>query len=402
MKSIPKWIPGNIIFLIIFLELAGFTYFSITKTPVRDFEQYPTYIDFKWEDDSAYYDIVHHESTHFIDSGAYPWATWHTPNTTFKHASNCYNVTMIFNSLGARGSIPDSTNSNTALMLGDSFAEGFGIEEDSTIAERYGRSTGMQTLNLGTSGHIGSTQMQLIYDHFGSIFRHTKVYVLLYLANDFTENDIRNNDILAHGHRYRPYRDTQDISRIIYKGSPDSTIASRKNLRELEKENAYRMGLKTFLKKDMSLPEKIIRLTYTARLLKLLKLRFVNHRKTAALEGSSPAELEFDSTAFRILEYDMEQIMHIADRNNATVCFINLPSQQLLTKSASQINTLKKYKSLELTLEKIAARGNHRYISFFDHLIRSKTDVNSIFFACDHHFNDLGYALLNDLLRKHG
>lgn len=66
------------------------------------------------------------------------------------------------------------------------------------------------------------------------------------------------------------------------------------------------------------------------------------------------------------------------------------------------INTWKKYRSLESTLQKIAARGNHRYVSFFDHHIRSRTEINSIFFTCDHHFNDLGYALLNDLLRKHG
>ena len=403
MKRILTLATGNIVFLIIFLELAGFTYLSITKTSVRDFEQYPTYIDFKWEDDSAYHDIVHHTSTHFIDSGAYAWATWHTPNSTFTHASQCYNVTMIFNSLGARGRLPDSTNSHTALMLGDSFAEGFGVEEDSTIAERYGRSTGMQTLNLGTSGHIGTTQMGLIYDHFGRIFRHAKVFVLLYLANDFAENDIRNKDILAHGQRYRPYRDAQqDISKIIYKGSPDSSIASRKSMRELDKVNAYRMGLKTFWKKDMSLPVKIIRLSYTARLLKLFKLRLTYRRKIAVSASSYPAELKFDSTALRILEYDMEHIMRIADRNNATVCFVNLPSRQLLQKSASRINTWKKYKSLELTLEKIAARGNHRYISFFDHIIHEKTDLDSIFFTCDHHFNNLGYALLNDLLRKHG
>jgi hypothetical protein len=40
---------------------------------------------------------------------------------------------MILNSLGARGHLPDSTISHTALMLENSLVKGFGIEEDSPI-----------------------------------------------------------------------------------------------------------------------------------------------------------------------------------------------------------------------------------------------------------------------------
>lgn len=75
---------------------------------------------------------------------------------------------------------------------------------------------------------------------------------------------------------------------------------------------------------------------------------------------------------------------------------------QLLQKSASRINTWKKYKSRELIQEKIAAKEKHQYISFFDHIIHEGTDLDSIVFTCDHHFNNLGCALLNDLLRKRG
>jgi hypothetical protein len=39
---------------------------------------------------------------------------------------------------------------------------------------------------------------------------------------------------------------------------------------------------------------------------------------------------------------------------------------------------------------------------FFDQITHERTDLDSIVFTCDHHFTNLGYALLNDLLRKHG
>ena len=64
------------------------------------------------------------------------WGSWHKKNFITKHEKTCFNVTYKSNDVGARSdfSFNKIKNSNNAIVLGDSFAEGIGVENKDTFA----------------------------------------------------------------------------------------------------------------------------------------------------------------------------------------------------------------------------------------------------------------------------
>ena len=65
------------------------------------------------------------------------WGAWHKPNYTDRHKTSCFDVKYISNNVGARDDV-DYTISlpgNAIALIGDSFAEGWGVKSDDTFAK---------------------------------------------------------------------------------------------------------------------------------------------------------------------------------------------------------------------------------------------------------------------------
>jgi hypothetical protein len=366
-------------------------YIKIKRPDIGYLSSFPTYIEFTKED--QYIQIHDPLGPHFIDT-AYPWATWHPRNSRFRHQRACFDVIMKFNSLGTRGKLPNSKNTNNVLFIGDSFTEGFGLPEDSTLPEMVSKKMGKPVLNLGSTGHVGTTQFALIYEHFSKLFKHNEVYVLLFLRNDIVENRIpRNGD--SEPEKYRPYRaDTGNLSRIFYTGSLERNRYSWETYRTSIRngQQKVKIGMRNlFSSKEFNFFTKLTILTYSARMLYSLK-------KSARLESS--IDIAYTKSDLKILDYDLQFISDLASRSGAKVTFINLPDMSLLNRSLNDPGSDKPYLELERHISDLVDSGPHRFLSFYSYFIGTGIDPRSIFFECDPHYNAKGMEVLADFISK--
>ena len=88
--------------------------------------------------------IVNHEPNYFYNQGNNwrtennLWGSWHKKNFKDKHVTNCYQVEYYSNNLGARDEInyDHKLPSNSIILLGDSLAEGLGVNFVDTFSEQ--------------------------------------------------------------------------------------------------------------------------------------------------------------------------------------------------------------------------------------------------------------------------
>lgn len=134
------------------------------------------------------------------------WGAWHVSNATFRHSKKCFSVKMSFNEVGARDDTFIETPPSALVLLGDSFAEGFGVERNEMSEYLMERELNLSILNFGASGNFGPLQELMIYDEFNDL-PHQGLIIYVLPANDFTDNDAEywQENYKHHLDRYRPY-----------------------------------------------------------------------------------------------------------------------------------------------------------------------------------------------------
>tara|TARA_B100001057_G_scaffold170003_1_gene170784 strand:- start:975 stop:2060 length:1086 start_codon:yes stop_codon:yes gene_type:complete len=130
------------------------------------------------------------------------WGAWHAKNSKTKQKRSCYNATYISNEVGARDISFSQNSSNDIILIGDSFAEGYGVNLDNTTQKYIEDFTGLNVLNFGVSKNFGIVQYYEIYTNFAKNYKHNKLLIFFLPSNDFGENDYDN---WQGSKRYRPY-----------------------------------------------------------------------------------------------------------------------------------------------------------------------------------------------------
>ena len=136
-----------------------------------------------------------------------PWGPWHLANVTSSQRESCFSVTLQSNSAGARdrGRILNASPHRT-VVLGDSFAEGFGVEAAERVSDLLEQRLGREFLNFGIGYDFGPLQYQILYDKLASRYSHDQVLILFLPDNDFTDNDLAAwQDRPDFSGRHRPY-----------------------------------------------------------------------------------------------------------------------------------------------------------------------------------------------------
>lgn len=185
-----------------------------------------------------------------------PWGAWHKTNFTDLNKKRCFDVTYQSNNIGARDSIDYDQNLNpeSIVLIGDSFAEGYGVSLHETFAKKLGKSLDKTILNFGAAGSFGPVQQEILYRELASTFPHNELIQFFLPANDFTESDIKywQNDL----HRYRPY--FNKIGPENYSISyPEQAVKSQ----EFDTKN-----------RPKTLFEKASRMTFSSNIIRNLKL----------------------------------------------------------------------------------------------------------------------------------
>jgi hypothetical protein len=140
------------------------------------------------------------------------WGAWHKKVSTAQHTQSCFSAEYRSNSVGARDDeFVNFKKEKTYVLLGDSFAEGFGVNFDETAHRIIEESTTTKLLNFGTAGNFGPLQYWLIYDNLAKSYPHDGLIIFFLPSNDFTDNDYeywtntKSTYLTADKERYRPY-----------------------------------------------------------------------------------------------------------------------------------------------------------------------------------------------------
>lgn len=145
------------------------------------------------------------------------WGVWHNPNATVRHLTSCFDVTYRSNKYGMRDTERQKqSNVPRVVVLGDSFAEGWGVDDHQRLTNILQEKTGIPHLNFGTAGSFGTTQAFVLYRELASQFDHDAIVWLILPANDFAD-DTPTPSKLMKGARWRPYFAATDTGyEIIY------------------------------------------------------------------------------------------------------------------------------------------------------------------------------------------
>lgn len=136
------------------------------------------------------------------------WGAWHVGNGASRQDKSCFSVALQSNSYGARDRerVVDGDPHRT-VVLGDSFAEGWGVETEQRLSNLLEGRLHREFLNFGVANDFGPLQYQIIYEQLAARFSHDRVLILFLPDNDFTDNDAEywrrtRPDFYE---RYRPY-----------------------------------------------------------------------------------------------------------------------------------------------------------------------------------------------------
>lgn len=113
------------------------------------------------------------------------FGVWHLPHARYRHAKACFDVTYRANAFGMRdGEREERHPGHRVVVLGDSFAEGWGIADGRRLTDRLERDTGIEHLDFGTSGDFDPVQYWQLYRTLAKKFDHDAVLVVVLPDND--------------------------------------------------------------------------------------------------------------------------------------------------------------------------------------------------------------------------
>ncbi|TAN49618.1 MAG: hypothetical protein EPN21_11310 [Methylococcaceae bacterium] len=201
---------GYLVYLLLIIEVCSAIYSLSGLSPTRHM---PPYVFSKDEVSVPLGDW----RTEFED-----WGAWHQPNSKTRHIKACFDVTYRSNAAGAR----DKPRTLAAaehpryIVLGDSFIEGWGVDEGARVTERLEAMTGHEFLNFGGAINFGPLQYEILYRQLAGRFEHDAVIVFLLPDNDFIDNDPA---YWPSSTRYRPLFDAQ--GNAVYRvAKPDHAV----------------------------------------------------------------------------------------------------------------------------------------------------------------------------------
>lgn len=139
------------------------------------------------------------------------WGAWHEKNFQVRHVKECFDIEYKTNEVGARDdSFIKTNNEDNIVLLGDSFAEGYGIEKNNMFETKIENLTDKTVLNFSSSKDFGLIQYILIYENLAKNYNHSSIIISFLPNNDFKDNDFifyKENklDFLNNKQRHRPY-----------------------------------------------------------------------------------------------------------------------------------------------------------------------------------------------------
>ncbi len=310
----------------------------------------------------------------WVDSNPH-FGSQHPANSEITLAKSCFSISMQSNSYGFRDKERKKTSSQKrVVVLGDSFVEGYGVEQSKRFTNLLEQETGIPHLNFGISGNFGSTQYWQTYEHVASEFDHDAVIVCLLPANDFIDDDYEIGK-LGLKERYRPYLVGEFPNYELIHYNTDMLAGEPKPLQEYT--------LKRFLGN----------FTYSynvalyAKSTLLPRVSAFSSNEVSLLQfEDKPGYFNYSKAHLNRVKYALMQIREKAGEKPLLVC--SIPNgEELFAKSDLQND------ELGAELSAFCIENNIEYLNLFElqQLYDSSTQ-QQLFLSCDGHWSELGNA----------
>lgn len=147
-----------------------------------------------------------------------------------------YDVEVVVNSLGMRDDEPLANSEPRVLLLGDSFAMGYGVDRPRIFADLLEREIPADVVNAGTGGYELIQQPRVLAE-YGPRLRPDLIVYALYLGNDLAQNDeweVRDDGTLHNRVRQYPVRQAGEFK--LWRLARDFLYGIRKGRGEKEGE----------------------------------------------------------------------------------------------------------------------------------------------------------------------
>ena len=300
------------------------------------------------------------------------------------HTKSCFNVEYSSNEVGARDtSFEEIDHLDNVVLLGDTFAEGYGVKFEETSQYLLETGTGKNILNFGATGSFGPLQYLLIYEQLASKYRHEAVLIYFLPANDFTDNDYSH--WLQTGYtfspqnkeRYRPYfnENTTKALELFYPEAAEKRAAL----------DAHRK------KSVFDWREFLLDNFWSANVLRtsnfLLKVG-VNFDPYSGYFDASEAQQTSAIAAINAI---------VETAGDIPVILVSIPTKSDFVRMANGDNSSdqswwKAFKALETENENVV---------FLDLSQFPVEDSSQLFFSCDDHWSAVGNAWAADIIKDY-
>ena len=299
-----------------------------------------------------------------------PWGSWHKPHATDRHQSSCFDVRYASNAIGARDTAFEHSKPDGQMryvLIGDSFAEGYGVDFKDTAQIQLEKLAGVDIYNFGSDGYFGPVQYYLVYKDLAKQFEHDGVILFFLPANDFTDNDYAFwKDF--HPSWYRPYyKKTNNGGYDIF--YPEHAVPSDQYEDKIEGNS-----IKRFLLRNL------MRYTFTADTVRTVK--YLLARSPLEKLGYSGY---FDATAEQqeAALYFVEKLVREAAPRRVVILVI--PNRE----DMNRIRSGKSYKD-QYWFNKLSSMATNTDIEVIDTADHMPDDYASLFLPCDNHWNARG------------
>jgi len=289
------------------------------------------------------------------------WGPWHKINSKTIQKKSCYDVIYESNEFGARDKKFNLSSPNNIILIGDSFAEGYGVNYNNTSQKYIEELTNYNVLNFGVSKNFGPVQYHIIYDELAKNFKHNKVLIYFLPNNDFGDNDYSN---WQGSKRYRPYYNKIDANKYNTFIPSDSI----KNYSSLTKK----------------IKRKFSNYFWSSNLFINLNYQYKVYRSSKKIKNN-----EF-SAYFNTNNEQQKAAIHFIDK------IINTSKVEVILVSIPRLNDFKIYENNKIINN---TYWNNYYVNkalinknfkFIDLLKFKPTNINEIYLSCDGHWSPEG------------
>jgi hypothetical protein len=319
------------------------------------------------------------------------WKVWHLPNKQITHRRDCFEVNYSSNSLGMRGPEIDTAGVDIAF-LGDSFLEGYGVNDNSTALHHLDQSWDhADPLNFGTSGGFGTVHQVALYENFVRYLKPEAVVLVVLNYNDFYDNTMAIGEGLVSASGQFLYPKTsglQEVQRIL--AEAEQTARNEAYLDDFFVVNALRKGLVTLSGQ--------LQLVFNTRLFDF------NRRLAEAYTTQSNADLK---TGLHLFSQSLVRLDSMTEADEIPLIVVNLSDPYQIDQNWLELMQVKFDEPLQPDLpnkeigqlcEALGIQYLDMYPYAMQYIQKEELGFPYLSYTCNRHYSPEGQRLLADFL----